>query len=267
MNEKLRWFPKSNRPLYVSLAGITFPDRNYKIHRPNSDITVIEYIYSGEGFIELNGKLTPVTPDSIYLLCAGTNHKYFSNPENPWKKVFMNIGGSLASALPTECGLPQQGLYGGIGMQDIFDKVSLIVNSQPKIYDESSLVSLFTEAVFRLSKSFPESENNSDAAKLKTFIDANTSRIVKNEELSAHIFRSADYCIKHFYDAYGITPYNYQLSNKISAAKNMLKNTSMPIYEIADALGYSDPQYFSGLFRKKTGLTPREYRKFSNSES
>lgn len=267
MNEQLRWFTEYNQPLYVSLTGITFPDRNYKVCRPNSNITVIEYIYSGEGFIKINGKLTSVSADSIYLLCAGTDHEYFSNPDNPWKKVFINLGGSLAATLPIECGLPQQGLYSGKDMQDIFNKISFFSNNQPGIYDEAALISLFTEAILRLSKKFSVAKKDSDAAELKTYIDTNTNRIVENKELAAHIFRSTDYCIKHFYDEYGITPYNYQLSNKISAAENMLKNTSMPLYEIADALGYSDPQYFSGLFKKKTGLTPREYRKISNSES
>ena len=48
---------------------------------------------------------------------------------------------------------------------------------------------------------------------------------------------------------------------RIEKAKRLLKNDlSMKTYEIADLVGYDDPQYFSRLFHKKTGMTPTQYR-------
>ncbi|MDX2164545.1 MAG: helix-turn-helix transcriptional regulator [Gammaproteobacteria bacterium] len=46
----------------------------------------------------------------------------------------------------------------------------------------------------------------------------------------------------------------------IDAAKNILVNTDNSVSEIAYSLGFEYPQYFSKLFKQKTGLTPKEYR-------
>jgi AraC-like DNA-binding protein len=46
----------------------------------------------------------------------------------------------------------------------------------------------------------------------------------------------------------------------IEEAKNILLNSSQSISEIAFQLGFEYPQYFSRLFKQKTGTTPLEYR-------
>ena len=261
MNEKLIWFPEGREPLFVSLSGITLPDSKYRVSRPHSDITVIEFVYSGEGYIKLNGKITRVGEGSVYMLCAGTDHEYFSDPNSPWKKVFINISGRLAPILPAELGLPKQEIYPGDGMRDIFERIEDIVNGNPDKASEAELIGLFSQAIFRLSRRRSESARDPEAAQMKAFIDSNSGRIVGNGELAALIYRSKDYCIRHFFEEYSVTPYDYQLSNKMRAAENMLKNTTLPVSAVAEALGYSDPQYFSGLFKRKIGISPREYRR------
>lgn len=48
-------------------------------------------------------------------------------------------------------------------------------------------------------------------------------------------------------------------SEKIAAAKVMLAEHDMKIYEVAEALGYESAFYFSRVFKKETGISPREY--------
>jgi two-component system response regulator YesN len=48
---------------------------------------------------------------------------------------------------------------------------------------------------------------------------------------------------------------------RMEKAKELLENTSMKAYEIADEVGFSDPHYFSIAFKKATGKTPTEYAK------
>ncbi len=54
--------------------------------------------------------------------------------------------------------------------------------------------------------------------------------------------------------------------NKLSQAINLLTNKSLNISEIAYAIGFNDPKYFSRCFKREFGLTPKEYReqKFKN---
>ena len=49
------------------------------------------------------------------------------------------------------------------------------------------------------------------------------------------------------------------ISEKIAAAKVMLADHDMKIYEVAEALGYESAFYFSRVFKKETGISPREY--------
>ena len=67
----------------------------------------------------------------------------------------------------------------------------------------------------------------------------------------------------------------YELSNKnygcgiashirqvrLQRAKELLSDTSMAIYEIADAVGLNDYNYFTKIFKRELGVTPKEYRK------
>ena len=44
-------------------------------------------------------------------------------------------------------------------------------------------------------------------------------------------------------------------------AKELLENTTMKNYEIAEKVGFSDESYFSKVFKKMTGMTPMNYMK------
>ena len=59
----------------------------------------------------------------------------------------------------------------------------------------------------------------------------------------------------------GMTFTEYLTTLRMSKAKELLSATVMRSSEIALAVGYNDPHYFSYLFRKHTGVTPSEYRK------
>jgi two-component system response regulator YesN len=49
-------------------------------------------------------------------------------------------------------------------------------------------------------------------------------------------------------------------------AKALLQHSSLKFYEIASKVGYADPNYFSLLFKKVTGMTPKEYREKQTKE-
>lgn len=52
----------------------------------------------------------------------------------------------------------------------------------------------------------------------------------------------------------------YLTDVRIENAKRLLKETDMKGYDIAYECGFSDPHYFSYIFKKNTGLSPREYK-------
>jgi|GEM_PF-837765 len=53
----------------------------------------------------------------------------------------------------------------------------------------------------------------------------------------------------------------YLTEFRMKKAKELLKNTTMKVFEISAEIGYDDPHYFSYNFRKNIGMTPSQYRK------
>ena len=66
--------------------------------------------------------------------------------------------------------------------------------------------------------------------------------------------------IQNFKKVAQITPAQYILSLRISNAMHLLDNTDYSVSKIAVSVGYDNALYFSRLFKKHTGLSPRNYR-------
>lgn len=67
--------------------------------------------------------------------------------------------------------------------------------------------------------------------------------------------------IQNFKKITQVTPAQYILSLRINNAMNLLDSTDYSIAKIATSVGYDNALYFSRLFKRHTGLSPREYRK------
>lgn len=81
------------------------------------------------------------------------------------------------------------------------------------------------------------------------------------KSISEQFYISPNYFSFLFKDQTGESFQNYLVRVKIEKAKLLLAETNYKAYEISHILGYSEPAYFSRLFRKITGNNPTVYRK------
>ncbi len=81
------------------------------------------------------------------------------------------------------------------------------------------------------------------------------------DEIAAKLNMTPEYLGTRFHKEVGVTFSTYIKNYRMSKAKGMLIGTSMKLYEIAAKTGYSDPKYFSRVFKEATGQLPAEYRK------
>lgn len=58
----------------------------------------------------------------------------------------------------------------------------------------------------------------------------------------------------------GEPPQSYLNRTVIEKAKTLLEDTALSVGEIALKLGFTDPLYFSRLFKKHCGISPKSYR-------
>lgn len=98
---------------------------------------------------------------------------------------------------------------------------------------------------------------------LNSYFNSNDQKYKKLPSVkyfAEHLFLSPNYLSDLLKKETGKTAQEYLHYYLIEEAKNNLLNTNDPINEIAFNLGFEYPQYFSKLFKSKTGMTPIAYR-------
>ncbi|XHR30194.1 MAG: AraC family transcriptional regulator [Chthoniobacteraceae bacterium] len=79
-------------------------------------------------------------------------------------------------------------------------------------------------------------------------------------ELARQVQCSADYLSQIFRKATGLPLSAYINENRLQRARELLEVSMLNIAEVSQAAGFADPAYFSRIFRRWQGVTPREYR-------
>ena len=272
------YVPQTKVPFYMEMAGISYCDGTYRMKRQESAETVLEYIVEGRGYLNVDGENYAATKGDVYILRKKTTHTYWSDAKSPWVKIFFNIRGSLAEKILEEYKLGTKGkvVLNGEGLEEDFREMLARVSdntiSQAERFDEASID--FLKIIIKLANLEKMRGNlkgdlmsvEDEMNKLIEYITMNPKRIVSNQELGDVIYHSKDYVIKRFFANFGVTPYEYQIQQKIFSAKNLLGHTKMSVKEIASSLGYDDQHYFSYMFKKRCGLSPTQYRKQVHDE-
>ena len=261
-NEELRIFGvDKSLPIYASAVGVSFPDACYRVRRGMSATVVVEYVLDGAGVVLMNGEMHRVKKGQAYILTAGIPHDYFSDANTPMHKIWINYRGQLATHMLKEYGLGEQWLFDGAGLEPVFERVQKLIHSKDSDAEcQCVLTGLYFELLLKLRYACKNEDYSPEAVRMKTYLDTNSRRAVSNGELAAEIFRSTDYCIKLFKKEYGVTPYEYHLTQRMELSRRMLTQTTMEISAIAAEIGFEDAHYFSRLFRQKHGVTPKQYR-------
>lgn len=92
------------------------------------------------------------------------------------------------------------------------------------------------------------------------YIRENYNKDITLEALANHVNVSPFYFSKCFKELTGINFIDYLTDYRIKVAKDMLRNGSFNVKEIGYEVGYSDPNYFSRVFKKIEGISPTEYK-------
>lgn len=105
-----------------------------------------------------------------------------------------------------------------------------------------------------------EKEELSIIDKAKSYINANFSRDISLDDVSREADISPYYFSKLFKQETGKNFIEYLTQIRLRNARELLQNSQYSIKEICAQSGYSDPNYFSRIFKKYEGMTPSEYR-------
>lgn len=101
------------------------------------------------------------------------------------------------------------------------------------------------------------------AKNMKEFLDKNFRTNITNQKLAQKYGFVPSYLSGIFKSYYHMTPMDYVIHRKMDEAKQLLAHSDMKVKDVASYLGYQDSLYFSKVFKKETGLSPKEYVKKS----
>ena len=96
----------------------------------------------------------------------------------------------------------------------------------------------------------------------RSYMQSMVENDIKMPEVAAYLNMSYS-SFRHMFKQYtGMAPSQYYINLKIQKAKEMLRSTSATIKEISYHLHFDTPEYFTKIFRKKTGMSPSRFREF-----
>lgn len=144
--------------------------------------------------------------------------------------------------------------------------------AKPEIFEEKcrhcgTVKKLFQE-LLKLQKALLEeaaSERQGEASRpirfAKQYVHKNFANNITLEEVSEYVGFSVAYFSALFKKETGEGFAKYLTRIRMEEAKNLLRETGIPVSEICEKVGYSDRKHFTHTFHKLTGVNPAEYRK------
>lgn len=261
--------PAEQGMLTCLLAGITYPNPDYRIVRSHSPEYVFEYVISGKGHIEYADRTIDVCAGSFYYIKKEVDVLYYADKNEPYEKIWVNVTGKMIERLTDIFMLGEVYTSEADVMRmflEIHDKLEHFeASSASEINREISCLIYEILTVARKSEFFPDNRNNDSLdERIRVYLDSNVYNDISLDSTAEYFGITKMHVIRLFKRRFGITPIQYLIDKKISIAKSLLKGTVMPVGEIATLLRYSNTQHFSSSFKSAVGMTPNRYRK-SNS--
>lgn len=244
---------------YPLSAGHFYCNSDYRVERENFDSILITHIIRGSFSFLINGQEQTVKSGETAVIDCFKAHTYYTN--DSFEAYWLHINGSNTESLFAE-------LTDRFGNMITFNnQIELQIK---EIYhliknNESISESNMSLKIYRLIISlFNANENNICGNTIIqtaiNYMNQNYQNRLTVENIAAQINMSPSQFSRQFKKQTGTSPYDYLLSIRLTKAKELLKNTSLPISEISYQTGFANESNFICFFKKHEGMSPLKFR-------
>lgn len=229
------------------------------------------YIASGKGYFYFDGEERCVTKGNMVLYRPKELQLYRYYAKDKPEIYWVHFTGFKVEEYLKRYGLfkNENVFFSGTSSEYEWIYNQMIRELQLKRSNYEELLSLHLRHIFLMINRYIKDDNVqkndmvNEIEKAAYYFNENYNKDIKIEQYAKEHLMSKNWFIHCFKSIMKVTPMQYILMLRISAAKGYLESSDKNITEISEAVGYDNPLYFSRLFRKFTGLSPTEYRKIN----
>lgn len=228
-----------------------------RIERHEIKFHKLTFLISGEMTYYVNDvKYTITTGDIVYVPSGSIRQREIGESLNDYVSINFHTDSELElDTVLKEC---------------INNEVKLLLNYFESAYfypstDRNAKLKLTLETlILQITDNLYDSYTSPLSAEIISFISSHYTEKITLSDISQSTFYSAAYCENEFKKTTGKSIINYLIDIRINAAKKLLAESSMSCARIAAAVGFEDANYFSRVFKKRTGYSPLRYRNYMN---
>ena len=254
------------RPLVVNCAGKL--NQMYRFTTDNVDGRLdyyLLYVIKGNLIFENNGEEMLCTSGSFVLYPPRFRYIYRHTDDKELDYVWIHFTGSDVPHILKKYGLEMFPTVNVIKHDEgIYSRFRNLFNGfikQDRFRDDELSVLLQRLLISLGRRLSDDGENSLQRKNSVTFINSHYNREIRIPELAKMESLSVSRYNSVFRKIYGTSPVEYITRMRISSACELLGGTDLSIKEIALITGYSDPHFFSRVFKANVGISPSEYRK------
>ena len=251
-------------------AGIYLEAHKHRWERsaPGLPEGVLIYCADGKGYYEQAGRRWTVAPGDLLYCPPSTGHKYWADKKTPWSIFWMHLCGKRQWSYEEILGLLRDGPVLHVGMiPDIDADFRRLTDLFRPDYDRRKFFLIQAQAIYILGRLFsmPKGMSTMPAQaqamhKVSLHMEERLNQRFNLEYYAHHSGYSTRHFIRTFKQVMGMAPCEYFNRLCIRRAASMLAMSDMRISEVAAALGFQDPFYFSRLFKRIMKISPEKYR-------
>ncbi len=262
--------------LYITDIGY-YPKalHHYRHRNPPIGQYVFIYCIDGSGWFELNGTTYDVHAGQYFILPAGIPHTYASTDSDPWTIYWAHFSGSAARHFVSSDPAPRTIAPGHdsriADRINIFEEIYSTLDDSFAIENIRYAVALFHHFLesmryLNLYRKVGNQKHDSDVIESTIhYMAENVERRLTLTDIADYSGFSPSYLSSMFKKRTGYSPLTYFNLLKIRKACELINTTDMKLTQISFKLGFDDQFYFSRLFSKIMGMSPRAYRALPKS--